>query len=238
VVVLALMLLAAPSANQATAIPAPAPDEHKDHAHDKAAAKKDAHDDHHDKAKPPNLFEPALDLGIWTLLVFFLLLFVLKKWAWGPILEGLRKREEHIKLAVEEAKLARAETEKVRLEFKAEMAKAYAAIPKIMEDARRDAANLREEIRAKAASEIQADRDRLRREIDTAKNQALADLFSQAANLATMISQAAIGRSLTEEDHRRLNEETLRQVEAASDDAKHSLRQFGEEWTRKGGGSE
>src|SRR5207244_7753840 len=67
------------------------------------------------------IFEWALDLFIWTLIVFLLLLFILSKYAWKPMLEALRTREENIRLAAEEAKHARAETERVTAEFKVKM---------------------------------------------------------------------------------------------------------------------
>jgi F-type H+-transporting ATPase subunit b len=184
------------------------------------------------------IFDWAAEQAIWTIVVFIILLIVLRRYAWGPILEGLRKREEHIRLAVEEAKLARLETQKAQAGFKDEMARAYAEIPKVMEQARRDAAKLQEEMKTKAAGEIQADRDRLRREIETARDQALQDLWNQTATLATLISAKAIGRSLNMEDHRRLNEEALAEVQSAGGDWKTELRQFGQEWTRKGGGGE
>src|SRR5262245_10328343 len=48
-----------------------------------------------------NMFEQALDLGVWTLVVFLLLFAILYKWAWPPMLEGLAKRERDIAAAVE-----------------------------------------------------------------------------------------------------------------------------------------
>jgi F-type H+-transporting ATPase subunit b len=209
----------------------------KEHAKDDAHAKDAAHGkDGHGDGHSSSILDWALEDAIWTLVVFFLLLFVLRKWAWGPMLEGLRKREDHIRLAVEEAKIARQETERVRADFKGQMDKAYAEIPKIMEEARRDAANLREEMRSKAAADIQAERDRLRREIETARDQALQELWNQTATLATLISAKAIGRSLSEEDHRRLADEALSEVQSASGQWKTELRQFGQEGSRKGGG--
>lgn len=216
----------------ATAQPAQKPDQHNGKEHKETTAKpgEGSHGDaHKGEHKSSTLFEFALEQSIWTLTVFILLLIVLRKFAWGPILEGLGKREEHIRLAVEEAKLARQETEKVREEFKAEMARAYAEIPKIMEEARKDAANLREEMKSKAASDIQGDRDRLRREIETARDQALQEIWSQAANIATLISAKAIGRSLTEEDHRRLNEEALAEAKGVGPKWNADLAQFGGE---------
>jgi F-type H+-transporting ATPase subunit b len=161
------------------------------------------------KGHDGGIFAPALDLFIWTFLVFLLLLFILSKFAWKPMLEALRKREETIRGAVEEAKHARAETERVRNEFQAEMNKAYAEIPKIMDEARRDAQVLADEMRAKATADIQAERQRLRREIETARDQALKELQDHAANLATLISAKALGRAVSVEDHRRLVDEAL-----------------------------
>jgi F-type H+-transporting ATPase subunit b len=160
----------------------------------------------------PDLLSPRFDLGIWTIVVFGLLFLVLKKFAWGPMLEGLQKREHSIRSAVEEAKLARAETERARTEFKAKLDEAYQEIPKIMEEARRDAQVLKEEMRAATQAEIQTERQRLRREIDMVRDQALQYLISFAAQLATLISTKAIRRSLTEEDHRRLVDEALAEM--------------------------
>ena len=51
--------------------------------------------------KPPAILDLRWDLGLWTIVVFLLLFFVLRKLAWGPMLEGLKKREESIRLAVD-----------------------------------------------------------------------------------------------------------------------------------------
>lgn len=151
----------------------------------------------------------AWDTALWTIVVFVLLLVILRKAAWGPMLEGLQKREETIKSAVEEAKLAREETRRITAQFQAEMAAKMAEIPKIMEEARRDAEQLKEEMRAQATKDNQADRQRLRRELDIAFDQARQELFTHTARLATLISAKAIGRHLTEDDHRRLIDEAL-----------------------------
>jgi len=163
-------------------------------------------------APAPNPMVIFYDLGLWTIVVFVLLLFILRKMAWAPMLQGLQKREETIKNSVEEAKKARDETARISAEFKAKMDQAYAEIPKIMENARREADAFKEEMRTQTTKEIQNERQRLRREIETARDQALQELWNQAAQLATLISAKAIGRSLTEEDHRRLLDEAIAEI--------------------------
>src|SRR2546423_1274871 len=74
--------------------PARAADEHD------AAAK--GHDDHKGAAEPPIFTPVRIDLAIWTLVVFLLLLFILTKYAWGPMLDALKKREENVRSAIEE----------------------------------------------------------------------------------------------------------------------------------------
>jgi F-type H+-transporting ATPase subunit b len=153
------------------------------------------------------------ELGLWTIVIFVVLLLVLRKIAWQPMIEGLRKREETIRGSVEEARRTREEMEGLRTQFKAEMDAAYAKIPELMDQARRDAQRMAEEMRAKAAADIQTERTRMRRELDLAHDQALQDLSTHAAQLATLISAKAIGRSLTEDDHRRLIDEALTEMQ-------------------------
>lgn len=163
-------------------------------------------------AAAQNPLDFKTDLGIWTVVIFVLLLTVLGKYAWGPMMEGLHKREESIRSALEEAKQAREETARVRAEFQAEKAKAQEQIAQMMEQARRDAHQLIEDMRSKATADIQADRQRLRREIELARDQALHDIWAQAAQLATLISSKALKRAITTDDHRRLVDEALAEL--------------------------
>src|SRR5947209_16589471 len=138
-------------------------------AHDPAAK----HDEHKDEA---NIFKGFIDLSLWTIVVFLVLFFVLRKWAWGPMLEGLQKREESIHGAMEEARQAKEEAAKLRAELQAELAKARSEAQAVRDEARRDAERLREEISARAKAEIQAERERLRKDMDNARDQVVQEL--------------------------------------------------------------
>lgn len=204
----------------------------------KTEHKEKAGDDHgHSEDKATVIFAPALDLALWTLLVFLMLLFVLNRFAWKPMLAGLQKREQTIRAAMDEAKLAQKETAKIREELQAERDKNAREIAKIMDEARRDAENLKQEIREQANAEIQSERKRLRNEIEVAKDQALHDLWSQTAQLATLISAKAIRKSMTGEDQTRLINEALSEVEAGKERSGDMMKQFGEDWERQGRGN-
>ena len=152
------------------------------------------------------------DTALWSIVVFLGLFAILYFKAWGPILEGLKKREDSIRSSLEDAKQTRVAMEKLRADFQKDLADAHQQIPKLMEEARRDAEVMAGEMRAKAAAEIQTERERLRREVELAKDQAIKELWEQAAQLATIISAKAIGRSLSAEDHSRLLDESVQEM--------------------------
>jgi F-type H+-transporting ATPase subunit b len=132
------------------------------------------------------------------------------------MLEGLKKREETIRSALEEAQKAREEAEQLRVRLQKEMDHAAEKVREILEEARRDAQHTSEQILAKARAEIEQDRERLQRELAIAKDQALQEIWNQAADLAILISAKAIRRNLTPEDHRRLMDEALADLRQVS----------------------
>ncbi|HYV36912.1 MAG TPA: F0F1 ATP synthase subunit B, partial [Gemmataceae bacterium] len=158
-------------------------------------------------AADDNILAPRFDLTLWSIVIFVLLFLVLRKFAWGPILDGLTKREKSIESAIEEAQKIRAEMAKNQADFQKQLDEANQQIPKLLAEARRDAEQLKEEMRTQAAADINTERQRLRREIEVARDQALQDIWTQVANLATVISAQVIRRALAPDDHRRLVDE-------------------------------
>jgi len=183
-----------------------------------------------------NILAPRFDLTIWSIVIFVILYVVLRKFAWGPILEGLKKREHSIESAIEEAKRAHEEMAKQQAEFQRQLAEANQQIPRLMEQARRQAEQLKEEMHAQAVIEINNERQRLRREIEIAKDQALAEIWSQAANLATVISAQVIRRALSPEDHRRLVDDALREIHELTIKNPGRAAEAGTDWVRQAGG--
>ena len=154
------------------------------------------------------------DLGIYTLVVFGLLFAVLAKFAWKPFTEGLAKREATIAAARDEAVKARRAAEEMQASLKAEFAAAQDKIRAMMDEARRDADTLKASEKAVGLREAQAERDRAKREIETAKEQAMQEIQQQAVRLASLMSSKALRRSLGEDDHKRLVDESLAELKA------------------------
>jgi F-type H+-transporting ATPase subunit b len=162
-------------------------------------------------AKVDPLAVDYITMGV-TLIVFVALLAILYFAAWGPIMKGLAKREEMISSARDEAVKAKASAEEAQKKLTAEFAAAQDKIRAMMDEARRDADALKATEKAVGIKEAQAERERAKREIEVAKDQAIAELHTQAVKLAALISSKAVKRSVTEADHLRLVDEALAEL--------------------------
>jgi F-type H+-transporting ATPase subunit b len=152
------------------------------------------------------------DLGIYTLIVFGALMFILSKYAWPPMREGLKKREAAILGAREEAAKERQAAEELRAQLQKDLAAAAVQIRGMLDEARRDADELRATEREAGARDAAAERDRAKREIGAARDAALDDLYKQAVELATTLSAKTLARQISADDHRRLLDEALTEL--------------------------
>ena len=152
------------------------------------------------------------DLGLYTLIVFGLLFFVLMKFAWPNISAGLKKREAAIAGARDEAAKAKAEAEELRVKLQKDFAEAQDKIRAMLDEARRDSEALRVSERETGAKEAQAERDRARKEIQSEKDAVLQEIYQQAVQLASLMSSKTIRRQLSADDHRKLLDESLAEI--------------------------
>jgi F-type H+-transporting ATPase subunit b len=165
----------------------------------------------------------SIDLGIWTLVVFILLYLVLRyvKLPGAPapafvmMIDGLKRREENIAGALDAARQARRDAEQLQANLQEQRNKMGEEIRAHLEEARKDALRVRDELVAQARADIQTERERLHREISLARDAALQDIWHQAANLAALISAKAIRKQLSPEDHSRLIDEALTDLRRA-----------------------
>jgi F-type H+-transporting ATPase subunit b len=153
----------------------------------------------------------AGDLGnaLWTLVIFGLVVFVLGKFAWGPILNALQARETFIREALETAKRDRDEAELRRKEYEDRLAQARAEASAIVDEGRRDAMAVKQRIEDDARHEGDRMIERAKREIQIATETATKELYQLSTRLATEMAGKVIGRELTPQDHERLIAESL-----------------------------
>lgn len=171
------------------------------------AAAEAAHDD-----GGGNIFAGDAGNIIWTLAVFLLVVFVLGKFAWGPILAGLKAREDFIHDSLAKAKADRDEAAAQLKLYEQKLADARAAASALVEEGRRDADALRQAYEAKAKEEAEQTLQRAKREISIAKETAIKELYTLSGKLATDIAGKIVQRELKPEDHEKLIRETLAQL--------------------------
>ena len=157
----------------------------------------------------------AGDVGnaIWTLVIFLIVVVVLGKFAWGPVLGLLKEREDFIRKSLHDAKRDRDEAEARLKEYTVQTQNARAEAASLVEEARRDSERLREELRSKAKAEADTILKNAERQIQLETGLALAQIRTEAVDLSVMIASKLIGRNLTRSDNERLIEDALKQVE-------------------------
>ena len=159
--------------------------------------------------KNPSEFKT--DLAIYTVVVFLLLLGILWKFAWGPIVAGLEKRDAGIRQNIADAEEARINSEKMLAEYAKKLDDVQEEIREIIAEARRDAEHTKQEILNAAEKESTALKDRSIAEIERARDQALTDLFDTMSSQVTTATEYVLGRSLSGDDQNRLVDEALAQ---------------------------
>jgi F-type H+-transporting ATPase subunit b len=168
----------------------------------------------HESGGPPLAFK--LDLAMWYLISFVLLLLILRKFAWGPLIEGLDKRESNIRNELAEAEAARVKAEQMLREHAQRLEAVEDEVKAIIEEARRDADRTKQDIIATAQKEAKTTQDRAIHEIERARDQALKELFDSMAGQVAGATEHVLGRALTGEDQDRLIEEALSQFSSKS----------------------
>ena len=162
-----------------------------------------------------NPFAGDFGNALWTLVIFGLVLFVLGKFAWGPILNTLQARETFIRESLETAKRDRDEAEARLREYEERLAQARAEATAIVDEGRRDAVAVKQRIEEDAQREADKRLERAKREIQIATETATKEIYLLSARLATDMAGKMMGRELTPQDHERLIAESLDGVNAA-----------------------
>ena len=159
------------------------------------------------------LVQPDPGLFIWTLITFLVLLALLTKFAWGPLLRALESRQDLIRKSLDDAQRAKEELERLNQESVQILRTARVEAEGVVSRSRGDAERLREEMKQKAKSEADAIVRGAERQIQLETDRALQQIRHEAVELSVQIASKIIQRQLSKEDNERLIDEALKQVE-------------------------
>ena len=154
--------------------------------------------------------------GITAVIVFAIVAAVLRAKVWPMITKGLDERADKIKGEIEAAAAARKQAAEALESYQQNLAEARAEAQKMLEDTRSQQQALAAELKAKADAELNDMRDKARRDIEAAKRAALNEIYANAADTATMLAGKILAREVSAADHQRLVEESLAELQSAS----------------------
>ena len=159
------------------------------------------------------LVQPDPGLFIWTIVTFLVLLALLAKFAWRPLLSALDSRQDTIRKALDDAQEARRELERLNQQSAEIIRTARAEAESIISSSRLDADRLRQEMKQTARAEADNIVRNAGREIQLETGRALQQIRKEAVDLSVMIASKIIQRNITKEDNERLIDDALKQIE-------------------------
>lgn len=154
-------------------------------------------------------------LVFWEIVSFLILLWVLYKFAFPPILDALETRERKIKESLDQAERSRTEAERKLREYEAKLNAAAQESEGILAQAKEKAHRMLEENEQRMREEAERIRSEALEEIERERRRTMQELRTQTADLALLVAERVLTRSIRDEDHKRMAEEALQAVSAS-----------------------
>ena len=146
------------------------------------------------------ILEPEIGLGFWSLLFFLILVFILGKFAWKPIMKAIKEREDSINESLKAAEKARAEMENLTAENEKLLKEARAERDVILKEARELKDKIVNEAKTKAKEEAARETENARQQIQAEKMAALTEIRNEAGNLAVEIAEKLLRKEMEDKE--------------------------------------
>jgi F-type H+-transporting ATPase subunit b len=159
------------------------------------------------------LIQVVPGLMIWTIVAFLVTVFVLKRYAFGPIQKMIDERRERIRRAIEEAEEARVEARRMLEEHRALIGQARGQAEEILSEARKTREAMERRMREETEAERQRRLEETRREIQAETQRALQQIRTEVAELTLVAAAKVTGKVLDASDHKRLIEEAIQTLD-------------------------
>jgi len=154
-------------------------------------------------------------LYIWTMFVFIVLVLLLRRFAWQPLLKAMDERQKTIARAVDDARVAREQLQQTQQETVKILNQARVDAESIVASTRTDVNQFREELRQKAREEAAGIVKNAERQIELETARAMQQIRHEAVDLSVMIASKLLQRNVSKDDNTRLIEDTFKQIEAS-----------------------
>jgi F-type H+-transporting ATPase subunit b len=162
------------------------------------------------------LVSPDIGLMIWTLLVFGVSFWILGKFVFPRIAEALDRRQKAIEDSIDAAENTRKEADQLLAEYRERLAEARGQADEIVSRARKTGEAAEGEIVADARAKREEMMEQTRRDIEAETRRAIQEIRAEVADLTVLATEKVTRKALTDEDHKRLVEEALAELDFAS----------------------
>ncbi len=162
------------------------------------------------------LLSPDLGLSVWTILTFFLLVVILAKTVWKPLIRSLEEREEGIRLERKAAETARRDAEDIKAQLDKELALIEARAKEALDKAVKEGLSGKEKIIEGALQEAKDLVDRTRKQLEEEKARLVRELRGEIAGLSVLAAERILKESVKPETHKRVLADFLKDLENRS----------------------
>ena len=160
-----------------------------------------------------SLIDVVPGLMVWTILTFLIVLWVLRRYAFGRIQGLIDQRRDRIREALDEADKARSEARELREQVAREREQAKADREQILEESRRQAKRQLEQAREQADADLKARLEKNREELEAENTRLREQIRRDVVELTLLASEKVTGKVLDADDQRRLIDETIDEVD-------------------------
>ena len=182
------------------------------------------------------LVSPSIGLMIWTLIAFGATLLILRKFAFPRIAEALDKRRRAIDESIDASERMRQEADELLEEYRRRLSEAREQAEDIVARARKAGDRVEAESKEEAKEQREEMLERARREIESETQRALNEIRREVADLTVMATERVTRKSLDDDDHRRLVDEALSDLDFSSLAGEAATNGGGDTADREGGG--
>lgn len=160
-----------------------------------------------------NLLSPDKGLMIWTVVTFVVLVFILGKVAWKPLIGALEAREAGIKKAIGDAEAARKAAEQLKAQFEADLAKGQERSQQMIAQAQAEAQKVRDQILKDAQEEAQRLAAQTRRQLEEDKNKISRELRQEVAGVSIKAAEKLLRHAMNAKEQEALLQDFFKELD-------------------------
>lgn len=164
-----------------------------------------------------NLLKPDVGLMFWTVITFLIMVLILKKIAWGPLLQTLEEREAKIRHDVETAERNKAEMERLRGEYERQLDEIEGRARALLSEAEQKGARVREAVLQDAESQARKIAEKTREQLEAEKERLIRELRSEVGELSVEIAEKLMRQTIDKKVQDRFVQDFMKDLDTRSD---------------------